>query len=355
MKKLPNLDFVRFLLASLVVLTHVHLISNSLGLPSYSNLPVFNKGHEAVYMFFVLSGFLIVKIIYTEKQNDSFSIKKFYIRRILRIFPLYYLIIFIGFVFYNFVLPKLGVFHEIDYDLLDGVLLTCFFLPNVFTVLYDGGAIIEILWSLGIEEQFYLMIAPLIYFVPKRKVFKFILSFTILYFIIFHLNVIPFLQKYNFLYFYLFFGGVISILENKKKLNFLKTNKVIPLVIVFFTIIYYTTDFFEFENQFIKNLVSCILLSLFVHTISYNNFGIEVKSKIFNYFGRISFGIYMYHIIVIYGVLFVSLKINQLKIFNDIILICLINISTFVFTILISHFSYKYFEKPFLKLKTKFR
>lgn len=48
MKILPNLDVLRFILASLVLLQHVALLSGSMGLPFYSDSPIFNKGTEAV-------------------------------------------------------------------------------------------------------------------------------------------------------------------------------------------------------------------------------------------------------------------------------------------------------------------
>ena len=74
MKFLPNLDPLRFLLASLVLFGHVHALSRAMNLPFYSDLPIFNKGAEAVNVFFVLSGFLIIRIIYLDKEKGSFSI-----------------------------------------------------------------------------------------------------------------------------------------------------------------------------------------------------------------------------------------------------------------------------------------
>ena len=163
MERLPNLDPLRFFLASLVILFHLPQLSYNQGLPSLPTIPIFNRGTEAVYMFFILSGFLIIRGIYRSKLQERFSIKKFYIRRILRIFPLYYLIVAFGFFFYNFMLPLLGIPFEINYNLKEGILMTVFFLPNVFGKMYEPGGILEILWSIGIEEQFYIMIAPLLF------------------------------------------------------------------------------------------------------------------------------------------------------------------------------------------------
>jgi len=58
MKILPNLDSVRFVLASLVLIQHVTLLSNVMDLLHYTGLPVLHKSAEAVYMFFTLSGLI---------------------------------------------------------------------------------------------------------------------------------------------------------------------------------------------------------------------------------------------------------------------------------------------------------
>ena len=355
MNKLPNLDVLRFFLASLVAINHVPLMSKVQGLPFYNEMAIFHKGKEAVFMFFALSGFLIIRLIYLAKQREVFSIRKFYIRRILRIFPLYYLVLFFGFTFYHYILPKVGIPFEIDYKLSDGLLMTMFFIPNVFTGMYSPGAIIQVLWSLGIEEQFYLLIAPLAFFIKKDWFLKVLVLLTVVYFIVFHLDVIWFLQEFSFAYYFLFFGGIVSILEEKKKLEFLKSTVWIPIIITILVFVYYTTNLLEFRNFTLRNLTACILLSLFVHTISYNNLGVTIKNKYLNYFGQISYGIYMYHVIVLNGVLFLFLKVDVFTSFNDIVVIVLINLMTFAFTILISHLSYKYFEMKFLSLKKKFR
>ncbi len=355
MKKLPNLDVLRFFLASLVALNHIPLMSKVQGLPYYNDLAMFHKGKEAVYMFFALSGFLIIRIIYKAKQRDAFSIKNFYMRRILRIFPLYYLVLFFGFAFYHLILPMVGIPFEINYDLKTGLLMTMFFIPNVFTSMFDPGAIIEVLWSIGIEEQFYLIIAPLAFFVRKGWLLKILAGLTLIYFIVYHSNILEFLQDYTFTYYFLFFGGVVSILEEKKKLEFLKSTRLIPVIITLLVGLYYTTNLFEFESLTLTNLTACVLLSLFVHTLSFNNLGVRIENKTLNYFGQISYGIYMYHIIALNGVLFLCLELKPQDYLSEFWVIILINILTFVFTIMLSHFSYQYFELKFLKLKNKFR
>ena len=353
MKILPNLNPLRFLLACLVIIFHVPQLSKNQGLPYFDEAPIFHKGVEAVYMFFVLSGFLIIRLIYLSKMKGSFSIKNFYFRRILRIFPLYYLIVIFGFFFYNVLLPFLNIPFPINYDLQTGILMTVFFIPNIF-IQYSPGGILEVLWSIGIEEQFYIIIAPLLYFIRKNYIFKSLLIISCCYFLIFHLDMFYLLKKYQFVYFYMLSGGLIAILEEKNKLVLLKNNKYFSIIIVLCTILYYTTNVFDFENLFISNLITCLLFSLFIYTISFANHNFEIKNILLNYLGKISYGIYMYHVIALNIVVFIFLKFDVANIPN-VITILLINFLTIILTIIISHFSYQYFEKYFLNLKEKYR
>ncbi|SFD05807.1 Peptidoglycan/LPS O-acetylase OafA/YrhL, contains acyltransferase and SGNH-hydrolase domains [Algibacter pectinivorans] len=355
MKKLPNLDALRFFLALLVIVFHLPNLSRNQGLPFYNDLPIFNKGIQAVYTFFILSGFLIVRLIYLEKETGRFSIRKFYLRRILRIFPLYYLVLIFGFLFYHMFLPYLGIPFETNYSLKEGLLLSVFFFPNIFAFSHDPGGILKILWSIGIEEQFYFLIAPLLYFLKKTKILQVLIGIAILYFIVFHSTSSAYLRNHFFVYFYLLSGGVIAILEVEKKLEFLKRSIIIPIIILSASLLFFFTNVFQFKDLWLTNLTAMVLLSLFIHVLSCNNFGIVIKNRIINYLGQISYGIYMLHIIALNAVVFIFIKFKEFAFFNNIFTIILINILTFALTIILAHLSYKYFEKPFLKLKTKFR
>lgn len=355
MKRLPNLDPLRFILAFLVMLFHIPQLCRNQGLPYLIDLPIFNRGTEAVYMFFVLSGFLIIRLIYKQKQADTFSIRKFYMRRILRIFPLYYLIVIFGFLFYWVVLPKLGIPYENNYNLKEGILLTVFFLPNVFGKMFQPGGILEILWSLGIEEQFYLMIAPLLLWIRKSKILVVLLCLAIGYFFVFHINEFDSLRRYKFVYFLLFSGGLVAILEERKQLEFLKQNSMFSLSIIIAILIYFFTDILKFDVLWITNLITTVLFSLFIHTIAFNHNGRIISNRKLNYLGQISYGIYMFHVIALNLVVFVMLKIQDLQIFSTDMMLVFIYIFTFVVTIILAHLSYKYFETYFLKLKSKFK
>lgn len=355
MNRLPNLDPLRFFLASFVLLFHLPQLSANQGLPYFDGLPIYHRGLEAVYMFFVLSGFLIIRLIYRAKIRGVFSIKDFYVRRVLRIFPLYYLVLGFGLFFYNVLLPLLNIPFEINYTWKEALFYNVFFLPNVFAKIYEPGGILEILWSIGIEEQFYLVIAPLLFFINVKWVLR-VLSLLLLgYFILYWSDIFDVLRQYTFVFFYLFSGGVIAILEEKKKLEFLKGFAAIPLIICVATLLYFVTDFFMIEPLWLRSLFTCLLFGFFIHSLAFNNRGVAIHNRIVHHFGRISYGIYMFHAIVLNAVVFLFLKLEFLQNLNETLTIILLHLLTFAGTLFIAHVSYTYFELYFLKLKNKFR
>ena len=104
-----NLNGLRFFAALLVIIHHIEQMKNSLGLENNWNLPVVLViGKLGVILFFVLSGFLITYLLLEEERyTQTISIKDFYMRRILRIWPLYFLILLISF----FVLTYVPFFY----------------------------------------------------------------------------------------------------------------------------------------------------------------------------------------------------------------------------------------------------
>jgi peptidoglycan/LPS O-acetylase OafA/YrhL len=121
-------------------------------------------GWAGVQMFFVLSGFLITSILLAERDRPfPFYLKRFYWRRALRIFPLYYAFLAIVGVVALWSGPSAALRQQWLY------LLTYTFnharlLANYISPQYWGH-----LWSLSVEEQFYLLWPALIYFLPRRS------------------------------------------------------------------------------------------------------------------------------------------------------------------------------------------
>src|SRR4029079_18911166 len=107
-------------------------------------------------------------------KTNNISIRTFYLKRILRIWPLYFLLVFIGTIALPIVFKFLGVAYEMPYTLAQSWFYFVFFLPGLVTF-YWGHHFLEPLWSIGVEECFYLLWAPLFKFV-KRNILELLFS-----------------------------------------------------------------------------------------------------------------------------------------------------------------------------------
>ena len=352
-KRFPNLTPIRFILALLVVIFHVSQFSEKRGFPFFNDLAIFHKGTEAVYVFFSLSGFLIIKQLFIEKnKTNSINLKAFYRRRALRIFPLYYLVLIFGFLYYQLILPYFGFDFENNYDLATGIFLSVSFFPNIFST-YSPGGVLEILWSIGIEEQFYLFIAPLFLLLPLKKIVLFLSIFTSVYFLMYFSDFFVLLKKYNMLFFYFSFGGICSILYHKNFVQLIIKRMRYPVLLLF--VLYFSTSFFKDNlHSVLYHFFSVLLFGITISVLAQKPIKI-LENRIMNYLGKISYGIYMYHAIIIQLVGLIYLKVLSNFNFNYTLDIYIINISIITLTIITSHFSYQYYEKYFLNLKRKKR
>lgn len=152
---LQQLDGVRFIAVALVLFDH--WMAGQIELP---------LGALGVTIFFVLSGFLITRILLSSKDklkdNPNGGLKKylkiFYIRRTIRIFPVYYLLLFV-----------LYAVNEPPVRKTFGWLF--FYATNLYMAYYHVWmGTVDHLWSLAVEEQFYLFFPLLLFVVPRRWV-----------------------------------------------------------------------------------------------------------------------------------------------------------------------------------------
>jgi peptidoglycan/LPS O-acetylase OafA/YrhL len=168
----PELDGLRFVAFALVFLFHGGIpgpILTSLIGPILSH-GLQRNGWVGVQLFFILSGFLIAGLLLREENRfGRIDLRAFWVRRILRIWPLYYLIVGLTF----FLIPWLeGTFGTTNYHNLLRRHLAMFlaFLGN-WSMAWRGpagGDEVTILWSVCVEEQFYLICPVLLVIVPKR-------------------------------------------------------------------------------------------------------------------------------------------------------------------------------------------
>ena len=145
MARIPSLDGWRAIGVTLVLVSHMPF---SAGFPepyAYQLTEVFD-GELGVRLFFVLSGFLITHLLLAEaRASGGISLKRFYIRRALRILPIY-----VAYLLVLGVLTALGLYH----DALSSWIGALTFTRNMIG---QGRSATVQLWSLAVEEQFYLV------------------------------------------------------------------------------------------------------------------------------------------------------------------------------------------------------
>ena len=174
MKHIPALDGLRGVAILLVMLHHQTLLPGSGVWTTVADL-----GWAGVDLFFVLSGFLITGILFDARGAPN-CLRNFYVRRVLRIFPVYYALLLFAFV----VLPRLPLSdaHAAKVAALDGTEWWYWlYLQNVAMVRAGGfpHAVLGVTWSLAIEEQFYLLWPFLVLGLPRRALMKVCLALVV--------------------------------------------------------------------------------------------------------------------------------------------------------------------------------
>jgi peptidoglycan/LPS O-acetylase OafA/YrhL len=159
-QRIPSLDGWRAIAISLVLYRHLEYTN-----PSAWSKVVFDWGGLGVFVFFVISGYLITFLLKRERERtDSVSLKGFYIRRVFRIFPP--LLFFLGGVG---ILARLGLADASTRSILFSLGFLRNFVPGPYRILHH-------LWSLSVEEQFYLMWPFIFSRLSKRNACRLLLA-----------------------------------------------------------------------------------------------------------------------------------------------------------------------------------
>ena len=301
------------------------------------------NGYLGVDVFFVISGYLITKIIYQEAGENNFSIFNFYLRRIRRIIPLVLFVVFI-----SLLVGILVMLPDDLENLSQSIVATNFFSNNILQLITtrDYWNIVNEYkplmhtWSLGVEEQFYFIYPILFLILGNRKRLKYILPalilLSLLSFSLFIFCLDPnakfYLIQYRF--WELSTGGVVSILANKKEINGkYKIIFVIALGLLFFI---------HISNEL--QILFTVLLTLGILLLNKNQDRFSVlilENKIMVFIGKISFSLYMWHQVI--------LAYYRYTISNNMTIPVLLLLLVIIF--IVSLFSYHFIEEIFRNKK----
>ncbi len=374
MKKYNNislfegLNSLRFFAAFFVLMHHSETIRKKNGLENFEWLSLFRNGGNAVTFFFVLSGFLITYLLLKEyNQTGTVSIKKFYFKRVLRIWPLYFLLFIIGTLILPELLSLLKINYEIPYNFGQVWYYFIFFLPGLVTF-YFGHHLLEPLWSIGVEEVFYLIWAPIFKF-GKRMILPILISIILLK-IILIIVVTYFTKNELFAYIVNTFSfeamaigglGAYFIYNRQRPLSNLFIYKKPMQVMIYLVLAIYLTFHINIDhiawNSVFKIpvasgiLIDLIFLYLIIGVALIDNSIIKFRSSVLAYLGEISYGIYMYHMMLIFTImLFLKNYLLTLELLTGSLVFY--SILTVV-VILVSTISKFFFENYFLNIKKK--
>lgn len=357
-----NLDAPRFLSFLLIFLGHI-FFAQSIAVKS-SPLRIFFNEHLILGIDFytILSGFLITWIILEEYNfTTKFSLFNFWLKRSLRIWPLYFLFIIIG---YLLIWASRNILGNTVNDMPPLPWLLTFTL-NFYIIRYGQGFLffVAFLWSISVEEQFYALFAILLKW--GKKVFVPFCVLLVLASLVFRFL---FIHQSQNLYFNslswigTFAGGGLLAYFCINKGKVFERIKNLPRWVIIAIYFLFILNFAFYKQLYASDFMTAIerlSATLF--------FGFMIFEQAFcekhlfqlgtipfmSYLGRISYGLFCYHGLVILVYEQLTQHINGID--NPWAVFLINPVVIFVLTIIISAISYKYFERPIMSLRHKYK
>ena len=349
-----------------VAISHVELMKQYHGLPNaYDKPAVYELGRLSVTLFFVLSGFLITYLLLAEQQQSGgIAVRRFYLRRILRIWPLYFLVVLLSFL----VLPRFELFHVPRYTtaLPEHFAVTfplfLLFLPQLALSIYRPVPFAEPAWSIGVEEQFYLLWPALMrrsrHFVALAAVIIVTVAgsrWLALGLAMANVKtnrtddaaLLVWNRVINYLYFTrlecMAIGGLFAwlVFAKKKSLLAFLYNRLVQVIVYALTAYLLVTDRHKpiFNYGWYSVLFAILILNVATNPRSL----LRMNGRAFELLGNISFSIYMLHELAIQVAIRAGLTSNAT-----------LYPAAMALTLAAATASYLWLERPFLRLKSRF-
>lgn len=366
MPHFQNLTGLRFLGAFAVFIFHAFTLGREMwGTFFQSSLfqniyKVVGKGHYGVNLFFVLSGFLITYLLLHEaSKNGMINPLHFFMRRLLRIWPLYYILILFGF----FIFPLLPFGFQTTHSLLNYSLFLSNF-EEIRNGLNDSANFLTVSWSVSIEEQFYMAWVLLIAIIPAFRKGKHFHLYLIALYVLSVVFRFGFLENERYLYYHtlssvndLAIGGLMAYRVFKHGApNWLIEMKKIQIFLLYAAGSLFIVVSNQLHNTSFDGIQRIIIALFFAFIIgeqvfSKHSFYHADKLPFVRHLGEISYGFYMYHCIIIYFTQQIFASQHWVDGGHFVLFLSV----SFIGTYLISAFSYKLIEQPILRLKRYFR
>ena len=289
----------------------------------------------------------MILLFYEKANTGQIVVRKFYLRRMMRIWPLYYLIVFICFICLP---PLLGPNYFLYTPPLRSIQLVLFLFPNLVGPLGPLGH----LWSIGLEEQFYLIWPRVLKEdsgIFLRIAFGIVILKLLLAPVIAAFQIDSMLMLFNSLRFECMAIGAIGAFLYYEKHPLLKwAYHPIGQGFSFGSIVYFAVidiPLNSYSTFFTSLIFIVIILNLATNPASW----LQLDTPLSNLLGQMSYGIYMYHFPLLYVVIFTLRKMGVPE--GGLFDFYLYTI-TIGGTLFFAYISYRWFETPFLRKKSQF-
>jgi peptidoglycan/LPS O-acetylase OafA/YrhL len=356
---------LRFFAALMVVFHHAESLRKDHGLEHLKAFSFFNNGTTAVTFFFVLSGFLITYLLEKEfRERGKIAIGWFYWKRVVRIWPLYFLLLIIGLGIQPALLQAFGLPYEMPYSFGDSWYFFLLFVPGLVTY-YFGNHLLEPLWSIGVEEVFYVLWAPIYRFLRRFLVVIIIGIVLFKLVVLFWIDsgklqgVWAFLWRtHQFESMALGGGAALIYYHFGNRFQPRRMRQIGVLAFVLFISIFLTNQLnwsptlynYLFDWPLFKSLCFALLLLCLNFMPPFQN---VLSNKICEWGGSISYGIYMLHLVVLTGTIEVAKAWStSLPFLLDELFFYALTIGL---TLLCAQISNKTIEKFFLRFRSRFQ
>lgn len=360
--RLEELDSLRGLAALTVVFGHylsAALIDHKT-LIEYGPARIFISANEAVLLFFLLSGFVLILPFIKKETYSLYDYSNFVIKRVLRIYIPYLVAIILAiFARVYFYTGELNGYSTWFNDNWKDEVTTKSIIDHIIFLGEYAKQFNTVTWSL-VEEMRVSLVFPLIAFLIIKSNWKTNMAILVAMYIFsvigLQIDMMTTIAK-SLMYASIFYtGGILSkyrlqIIDRMKNISNLKQWFIILIAIGLYLYAkpsFVANSFWGLDTYSRISLDYIFTISgaalIVMSALSFESKFVFLKWRIVKFFGEISYSLYLYHVIVLLSFAYIlDGRVNVLMIY----------VLSFVFTVFISYCSYKYVEKPFIKIASK--